>query len=464
MNTPKNIPPTFYDKPLQGNMNLDKLKTLIIERYNLLNAIFEKKEDSILYKYLQNFNWETNLLEDITTHFILALTFSPSESDRTWFINQETTLFQKKTKKYNIYETLKELGIPLKQFELSKNDDSLKKNIYFYTLEDKNEEIYTVNFEHALSLIEKRNYYLNKGLVYIPKSQISELLSTIFKEKLLKTINKISQNRENLLYDSRIRNLINFFDKYRERKANERENELREIPTEEKLKKSSDVDIYYKSTFPLCMYEIQKHINKYSHLMHFGRLQYTLFLKGTGLPVDECLQFFKKKYEKKTPGDKFDKMYAYNIRHSYGLEGKRSDYTPYSCSKILNMNNPNRDECHGCPFKIYSDDNLNDILNFEFKINPNDRFKIMEKKKNNEYQVACMKMFESLFKNEEYERVGIHPNGYFSSAMKILRKKKKIEYEKNNNNVSKKNEINNNNNQIIQNTNNTNNNDINNNN
>ena len=86
------------------------------------------------------------------------------------------------------------------------------------------------------------------------------------------------------------------------------------------------------------------------------------------------------------------------------------------------------------------------------------------KKKNNEYQVACMKMFESLFKNEEYERVGIHPNGYFSSAMKILRKKKKIEYEKNNNNVSKKNEINNNNNQIIQNTNNTNNNDINNNN
>ena len=48
MNTPKNIPPTFYDKPLQGNMNLDKLKTLIIERYNLLNAIFEKKEDSIL--------------------------------------------------------------------------------------------------------------------------------------------------------------------------------------------------------------------------------------------------------------------------------------------------------------------------------------------------------------------------------------------------------------------------------
>ena len=41
-----------------------------------------------------------------------------------------------------------------------------------------------------------------------------------------------------------------------------------------------------------------------------------------------------------------------------------------------------------------------------------------------------MKMFESLFKNEEYERVGIHPNGYFSSAMKILRKKKKLNMKK----------------------------------
>ena len=433
MNNAKTIPPTFYDKPIIGKINLDQLKGLIIERYNLLNAFFEKKEESVMYKYLEKFNWENNLLEDISTHFILSLVFCPSESDRTWFINQETKLFQYKIEKnkYNIYETLKELGIPLSKY--SKNDESIKKKIYFYSpnYKNENEEIYIVNFEYALSLIEKRSYYLNQGYVYIPKSQISELLSTIFKEKLLKTINKINQNRENLLYDSRIRNLINYFERYREQKANERENQIKEIPLEEKLKKASDIDIYYKSTFPLCMYEIQKHINKYSHLMHFGRLQYTLFLKGTGLPIDECLQFFRRKYEKRTPGDKFDKQYAYNIRHSYGLEGKRSDYTPYSCSKIINMNSPNSEECHGCPFKNYSDEKLSDILNFDFKLSLLDRLEIIDKKKNHEYQVCCIKMFNALFKGEDYERVGIHPNGYFSSAMKILRKKKKIEYEKN---------------------------------
>ena len=34
--------------------------------------------------------------------------------------------------------------------------------------------------------------------------------------------------------------------------------------------------------------------------MHQGRLQYTLFLKGAGLPIEEAIKFFQKKFEKKT--------------------------------------------------------------------------------------------------------------------------------------------------------------------
>ena len=154
--------------------------------------------------------------------------------------------------------------------------------------------------------------------------------------------------------------------------------------------------------------------------MHFGRLQYTLFLKGAGLSVDEALKFFQKKYEKKTPIDKFEKEYAYNIRHSYGLEGKRVSYTPYTCEKIINMNGPMGRECHGCPFKTYSADNLRKILS-TCNLNPLDIEEIISKKKNNEYQMACVKYFEGKFPKVQGEGIGIHPNRYFSSAMKAMK-------------------------------------------
>lgn len=58
-------------------------------------------------------------------------------------------------------------------------------------------------------------------------------------------------------------------------------------------------------------------------------------MQGIGLPLEEALSFWRMEFTPKTPAEKFNKEYAYNVRYNYGKEGSRKDYTPYSCLKII---------------------------------------------------------------------------------------------------------------------------------
>ena len=373
-------------------------------------------------------NDENNIKNDISSYFILALIMCRNDYDRRWFIRQETKLYRARIyilRRYNMYKILINLGLALKELK-EEDDSSIDINkIRFRLLKNprkkENEKIYFCKFEDALNLVMTHEYYIYMGNIYIPESDLHSLFKLVLMQNMDNTISKIRANLENIIKDKRIQEIISLFNKEKDYITSEEISRMiKNIPNKIKLRTMNDIDSLSEKCFPLCMALIERHLNKFSHLNHYGRLQYSLFLKGAGLPLQESLKFFQKKYEKKITLEKFQKEYAYNIRHSYGLEGRRYSYAPYSCNKLIQMIGPIGKECHGCPFKTYSTDNLEEILN-TCNLNPMDIEAILNKKKRNQFQQACVKYFKGKFPDVPAYGIGIHPNKYFTSAMKAFK-------------------------------------------
>ncbi|KAH0622061.1 hypothetical protein JD844_023989, partial [Phrynosoma platyrhinos] len=132
----------------------------------------------------------------------------------------------------------------------------------------------------------------------------------------------------------------------------------------------------------------------------------------------------------------FDKGYAYNIRHNYGREGKRTDYTPFSCMKIIMSNPPGQGDYHGCPFR-HSDPELLKQKLQSYKIPPTGISQILDLVKGMHYQLACQKYFEwthdvSGCLQNKISDTGFslnHPNQYFVESQQLLGGIKEIKKE-----------------------------------
>ncbi|KAG1686772.1 DNA primase large subunit [Nymphon striatum] len=193
----------------------------------------------------------------------------------------------------------------------------------------------------------------------------------------------------------------------------------------------SMVDDFSKKSFPLCMRILHETLRRDNHLKHGSRLQYSLFLKGIGMTLEGVLQMWKAEFIKTMDGDKnlfkhficlfspsFDKQYSYGLRHSFGKEGKRVNYTPYNCMRIITSNAPAAGDTHGCPFKHINKSLLEKRLK-GYDIHDSDTQKIMEQVNQGNYQIACSQYFEVMHKSANAEIHIIHPNQYFTESRNV---------------------------------------------
>ncbi|EQC39025.1 hypothetical protein SDRG_03977 [Saprolegnia diclina VS20] len=172
---------------------------------------------------------------------------------------------------------------------------------------------------------------------------------------------------------------------------------------------TADVDA---APLPLCMASLYTTLTQTRHLKYDGRNQLRLFLKGAGFTYADNYAFWKSLFCPPTTPAEFEKKYAYNIKHGYGLVGSRKDYAPFDCISIQNGPAPRAGQCHGCPFKHWETSFL--VAKLRPTVGLETATAIAEMAKSGQYGRACAMHFEA--KTKRQVATIAHPNVYLDMA------------------------------------------------
>ncbi|KAJ3064802.1 hypothetical protein HDU99_004367, partial [Rhizoclosmatium hyalinum] len=328
---------------------------------------------------------------DHQSHFILRLAFCRTEDNRAWLLKHETLLFKYRYEAEFIHDR----AAFLKQQNLDSiaitNEEraAIASDLNALFPGNADQKFYKVPWEQVLSLVSRRAVIIKNGFAYVPESEQATLVTNAFKNTLSNSLDMFARALPRMDEDDRLIPILNSI----ARQCASRDYGISSEGGPGSALTANDIDnLVPAGHFPLCMSNLHMHLKADAHLKHSGRLQFGLFLKGTGLPLEEALVYWRKAFHKLTD-DKFQKEYAYNIRFNYGQEGSRKDYAPYSCSKIITSNHPAAGDHHGCPFRHCAPEVLKSMV-VKAGAGEAAALDISRMAKEGHYQIACTKLFE----------------------------------------------------------------------
>jgi DNA primase large subunit len=292
-----------------------------------------------------------------------------------------------------------------------------------------NSTFYKIPFAQASDLIKNREVVVQAGVAYVPGTKLVSIVTARYRANLSRSLAKAAASFAAIAEDARIGPLLkNMNQQYTGKNFN------KNLSGVEGELTAANVDDHAKRSMPLCMRQAHMGLKKDHKLKHDARRQYGLFLKGAGMSMEDSIQFFQREFTKIISGDDFNKNYLYNIRHMYGKEGKRQDYTPFSSTTIIMGPRPVANDIgshHGCPFAHSSDGALNALLG-QLQIGADDRSAIMKHTKEKNFGLACQAHFNATHpehasvkddagKRIPMDNVGNHPNAWFMASTKYVR-------------------------------------------
>ncbi|KAG8901050.1 hypothetical protein FRB99_005592 [Tulasnella sp. 403] len=340
----------LYQRPPLGDITLEEFETWAIDRLKVLaeieasfvrNRSYEELKSVVkshCTKYLPlsaNSAYERPLdqerRKDHVSHFILRLAFCRTEELKRRFVKAETTLFRVRFDEEDSPDRAAFLaahGNPHAERVEEGEKQRLKSQLAAASgLSEKmiDKEIYIkVPWTKVTSLVERRRVFLSKGMAYVPAREQSSLIYQDFQTRLEKAMDATEKALPRLDEDDRLIPVLEHLSKGFLAGVSSEYTFGDEVAPGDAVT-ADMVDEMSVKHWPMCMRHLHETMRKDRHLKHYGRLQYGLFLKAVGMSVEEAMVFWRKSFSTVTD-DKFNKEYRYNIRHSYGLEGKRANY------------------------------------------------------------------------------------------------------------------------------------------
>ncbi|KAL1645227.1 DNA primase subunit pri2 [Diplodia intermedia] len=448
----------FYTLPPTAEITLEEFEEWAIARLKVLSELeacsFRNRSPEetasymapILEKHLplhsnssRSTQLDTERKKDHYSHFILRLAFSATEDLRRRFARLETMLFRLRWREENTNERREFVDSLDMGGQWEKVTDEEKKELgqdlvnatagAGFGKRAEEDGWFKVEWEKVPELVEQRKVLIRRGMAYVPVREQSSLVIAEFTRRLDDALLLTSRALPRLDEDDRLSpilsHLSNNFTAPDTTYSSDTAIDGLSAPT------AASVDALSKH-FPLCMQHLHRTLRQNSHLKHFGRLQYTLFLKGIGLSLEECLIFWRRSFKLITD-EKFNKEYRYNVRHAYGDVGGDANrrgrgYTPYSCQKLTTEPLPGPGQTHGCPYRSFAPENLVSLLQ---QTGVNDGQVLREVRddiKRQRYHIACNRVFEWKHKGEikkvkeegtwgasEMDTI-LHPNEYFKRS------------------------------------------------
>ncbi|PWN48323.1 DNA primase large subunit [Violaceomyces palustris] len=446
----------FYSTPPTSEVTIEEFETWAIDRLKVLAEIesssarnrsyAETKEviNSQLKRYLplsantaasKAIHLDLERRKDHVSHFVLRLAFCRSEELRRRFVKAETTLFRIRFETDDTLEResfLKTLNFDWQAVTLE------EKNFYREQLVSvspriastfESETFFKVHWTRVTDLVERRRVFVRGGVAWVPMKEQSSLVLAEFQSRLSRDLELTAKALPRLDEDDRLLPVLSHLSMgFMAGISNDYYANASIAADGETVITADMVDSLIKRHAPMCMRNLHEQLEEKHHLRHYARLQYNLFLKELGLPIEEALIFWRRSFSGITD-DKFNKEYRYNIRHGYGLEGRRLNYPAKSCARILTQDQPGPQDNHGCPFRHFSPQNLSSALSRHYSLSVNEQSEILSAVKQGHYHVGCTRLFElthSKLGVKKGEGLGngesvSHPNRYFERSWSKFR-------------------------------------------